>query len=71
MRAHTQRLPGPLGGSFIGIDVGENFLDLAIVDTPPRTLVFKRVALDRLNGNRVRHARRADKRARCRDSMRT
>ncbi|MGZ6228470.1 MAG: hypothetical protein ACXWNE_10095 [Candidatus Binataceae bacterium] len=51
MRAHTQRLPGPLGGSFIGIDVGENFLDLAILDTPPRTLVLKRVPLDRLNGS--------------------
>jgi len=51
MRAHTQRLPGPSGGSFIGIDVGENFLDLAILDTPPRTLVLKRVPLDRLNGN--------------------
>ena len=51
MRAHTQRLPGPLGGSFIGIDVGENFLDLAILDTPRRTLVLKRVPLDRLNGN--------------------
>ena len=35
---------------FIGIDVGENFLDLAIVGAPPRTLVFKRVALDGLNG---------------------
>jgi len=39
-----------LGGSFIGIDVGENFLDLAILDTRARTLVLKRVALDGLNG---------------------
>ena len=38
----------PLPGPFIGIDVGENFLDLAIVDAPPRTLVFKRVGLDGL-----------------------
>ena len=60
MRARAQRLPGPLGGSFVGIDVGENFLDLAILDSPPRTLVFKRVALDGLNGTRLRHARTAD-----------
>lgn len=39
-----------MGGSFIGIDVGENFLDLAILDTRARTLVLKRVALDGLNG---------------------
>ncbi|MGB6561391.1 MAG: hypothetical protein WBE69_02165 [Candidatus Binataceae bacterium] len=50
MTAAGTPLPGPLRGSFVGIDVGENFLDLAIVDTPPRTLVFKRVALDGLNG---------------------
>jgi hypothetical protein len=50
MTAAGTPLPGLLRGSFVGIDVGENFLDLAIVDTPPRTLVFKRVALDGLNG---------------------
>ena len=49
MRAHPAAAR-TIGG-FIGIDVGENFLDLAILDAPPRTLVFKRVALDRLNGN--------------------
>jgi len=38
-------LPGASTGPFIGIDVGEDFLDLAIVGVPPRTLVFKRVAL--------------------------
>jgi hypothetical protein len=48
MTAAGKPLPGPFSGSFVGIDVGENFLDLAIVD--PRTLVFKRVALDGLNG---------------------
>jgi hypothetical protein len=51
MTAAGEALSGPLNGSFVGIDVGENFLDLAIVDSPPRTLVFKRVALDGLNGN--------------------
>jgi hypothetical protein len=50
MTAAGKSLPGPLRGSFVGIDVGENFLDLAIVDSPPRSLVFKRVALDGLNG---------------------
>jgi len=33
---------------FIGIDVGENFLHLAIVHSPPRTLVFKLVVLEGL-----------------------
>ncbi len=50
MTAAGKPLPGPLRGSIAGIDVGENFLDLAIVGSPPRTLVFKRVALDGLNG---------------------
>jgi hypothetical protein len=50
MTAAGTPLPGPLRGSFVGIDVGENFLDLAIVDSPPRTLAFKRVALNGLNG---------------------
>ena len=35
-------------GPFVGIDVGENFLDFAIVDSPPRALGFKRVELDGL-----------------------
>jgi hypothetical protein len=43
-------LRGLSPASFVGIDVGENFLDLAIVDSPPRALVFKHVALDGLNG---------------------
>jgi hypothetical protein len=51
MTACGKALPGPSRGSFVGIDVGENFLDLAILDSPPRALVFKGVALDGLNGN--------------------
>jgi hypothetical protein len=50
MTGAGKALPGPFSASFVGIDVGENFLDLAIVDSPPRTLVFKRVAVDGLNG---------------------
>ena len=50
MNAAGKPLLEPLRVSIAGIDVGENFLDLAIVDSPPRTLVFKRVALDGLNG---------------------
>jgi hypothetical protein len=50
MTAAGKALPGPFSGSFVGIDVGENFLDLAIVDSRPRALIFKRVALDGLNG---------------------
>ncbi|MFZ1121538.1 MAG: hypothetical protein WAN81_15030 [Candidatus Binataceae bacterium] len=50
MTAAGKPLPGPFSGSFVGVDVGENFLDLASVDAPPRTLVFKRVALDGLKG---------------------
>jgi hypothetical protein len=34
----------------VGIDVGEDFLDLAIVGAPPRSLVFRRVALGGLGG---------------------
>jgi hypothetical protein len=34
----------------VGIDVGEDFLDLAIVGASPPSLIFKRVALDGIGG---------------------
>ena len=48
MKAVARRSPSPRGETFIGIDVGEDFLDLAIVNAALRTMSFQRVALDGL-----------------------
>ena len=48
VKAVTDRLPAPPGETFIGIDVGEDFLDLAIVNDSRRTMAFQWVALDDL-----------------------
>jgi hypothetical protein len=46
--AIIDRFPAPPGEMFAGIDVGENFLDLAIVNAARRTMSFQWVALDPL-----------------------
>ena len=48
MKASIDRFPAPSGEMFAGIDVGENFLDLAIVNASRRTMSFQWVALDAL-----------------------
>jgi hypothetical protein len=48
VKAATERLARPSGESFVGIDVGEDFLDLAIVNGSRRTMSFQSVALDGL-----------------------
>jgi hypothetical protein len=48
VKAVTDRFPAPPGETFIGIDVGEDFLDLAIVNASRRTMAFQWVALDDL-----------------------
>jgi hypothetical protein len=45
VKAATASFSVPSGETFIGIDVGENFLDLAIVNAFRRTMSFQSVAL--------------------------
>ena len=48
MKAVTEPLARLSVESFVGIDVGENFLDLALVNASRRTMSFQSVALDGL-----------------------